>query len=133
MEPADEVLAEHCAVSRLDLLPLRCAPVSQEAAQTARLVTRAMDLSALVFEPCSGRRMRGHVQHFGTVLRLSMCELRPVQRCIRGRGRESHVVLGFLLMKEGMRKEESYLELARKRRQWKGTQEGNMCPTQHWF
>ena len=62
VQPSGDVFAERCAISRLDLEPLRWAPASQEAAQTARLVARAMDLSALVFEACVGRRVRGHVR-----------------------------------------------------------------------
>jgi hypothetical protein len=63
LQSSDEVFTEHGAVSHLDLLPLGRAPVSQEAAQTARLIARTMDLSAYVLKACSGRRMRGHVRH----------------------------------------------------------------------
>lgn len=63
LQSSNEVFTEHCAVSRVDLFPLRWAPASQEAAETARLVARAMDLSAVVFEVCSGRRTRGHERH----------------------------------------------------------------------
>jgi hypothetical protein len=56
-----EIFAEHCTVSRLDFLPLRWAPMSQENAQTAWLVARIMDLSALILKTCGNKTPRGHV------------------------------------------------------------------------